>query len=473
MAITKLEILKAVGTSFFYWITGILFDRVLQSGTGISPSNYGSIVLGVGTAAVGTLVLYDIFRPRSAEKPKAEDAQQSPHELLRGIDLYRTPAERDTKPPLFLSAESHVYILAIDGGMLVMKFYAEILDMCRKGKVFEFLLLDNKSKFLDGVEDCWSFMGDSHTVLATSLETLSNIRKEIPSSSRTNLQVKFYDLLPIHSMTIIDPESDDAEMQVTLHRYDTHNWSFLRISKREQPDLFKSYWDSYRFVEAKSSEWREIASSAQQSLSENKTQLLNALNDGYESLALATKPEAKKFALESIRGQLHRLCFGDIRSIKWDNDVRNSLTRYFTLLSGMVSDAQVAAGSSMGLSYLFRKEDPETIEIMRKVLKEPFDNAYQKATLWDMPECPFVFNTLVGLHAYEASYVNQLIDDVLVGLKPKFVAFARSLDLDLRRDLQVKSDYPKIQKHLVRKVEEYEGNNPEAVTRAKQLAQIS
>jgi hypothetical protein len=72
--------------------------------------------------------------------------------------------------------------------------------------------------------------------------------KEAPMAK---LEIKFVDLLPIHSMIIIDPESDDAFIQVTNYQHYIHSWVSLAFSKKDQPNLFQSYWKSYEYAESK------------------------------------------------------------------------------------------------------------------------------------------------------------------------------------------------------------------------------
>jgi hypothetical protein len=169
--------------------------------------------------------------------------------LPNGVIFYATKNELDKAGPLFLRANSRVVILAIDSGLFVQNYYAKIREMCLAGKVFQFLLMDEESILLTRVQTSWGFMGDAQKVLRSALGVLAQIRASLPDSHKANLQIKFYDLIPLHSITIIDPDGPDSVMQVTLHRYNSHDWSYLVVSKRTQPLLFDSYFQSFRFVE--------------------------------------------------------------------------------------------------------------------------------------------------------------------------------------------------------------------------------
>ncbi len=227
-----------MGISLFYWITGVIFDRVLSTSTGYTTETYEMIALGGGTAIVGTLVLYDIFRPRKIET-KSKDA-------MKGIRIYRNETELKTELPLqtlFSKAKSRINILAMDAGISVRAGREPLREALKRGVEVRFVLVDEEAEdLLTEVGRAWPLGGDASETLQEALTGLRTIKKEVPDG---RLTVRFFKSLPIHSIIIID----DTFMQVTTYRYGTHSWTSLVFSEKDQPELFKAYIDSYKFVD--------------------------------------------------------------------------------------------------------------------------------------------------------------------------------------------------------------------------------
>jgi len=170
----------------------------------------------------------------------------------QGIEIYRNNDELPPLSTLFSKAKTRVNILAIDAGVVTKKSYPDFIELLKKGIIVRFVLLDEDAKpLLDEVTKAWPFAGKAFDVLQESLRMLCQIKKEVLKEvPKAKLEIKFVNLLPIHSMIIIDPESEHAFIQVTNYHYNIHSWVSLAFSRIDQPELFQSYLKSYQYVES-------------------------------------------------------------------------------------------------------------------------------------------------------------------------------------------------------------------------------
>jgi hypothetical protein len=87
-----------------------------------------------------------------------------------------------------------------------------------------------------------------------SLEQLRKLKQSLSDLERGRLDVRTHDLLPFHTIVAVDAKSDSGLLNVEYYIYgtDSQPWISLRISKKNQPQLFEKYWKSYEYVHERS-----------------------------------------------------------------------------------------------------------------------------------------------------------------------------------------------------------------------------
>src|SRR5205807_3445699 len=121
---------------------------------------------------------------------------------------------------LFSKAKTRINLIAIDAGIATKANHRAFYDALARGVIMTILVLDEESKsLLHEVEKAWPIGGNAYETLQESLKRLCLLKEQLP---KAKLEIRFVDLLPVHSMIVIDPESESATMQVTLHQYNSH-----------------------------------------------------------------------------------------------------------------------------------------------------------------------------------------------------------------------------------------------------------
>lgn len=88
-------------------------------------------------------------------------------------------------------------------------------------------------------------------VLERTLLSLQRKRLELPKDEQHRLVIRAYKtIFPTYSMILIDPNTENGQIQVEEHLAGIHADSrrVLLVEKKKQPELFEIYYKSYRYV---------------------------------------------------------------------------------------------------------------------------------------------------------------------------------------------------------------------------------
>ncbi len=240
---TPRDYILALITLFLSWLGYKFFDEatnLLESPTTATSPIQGIIGIAgiVAGAIIATYLLYRVWNWWKTFAP-----------LIRGVAISRSPEELPSFSKLFSGVRTRVIVLAMDAGISTKKNYPVFRGLLDKGIVMQFFLIDPNSTLLDAIGKAWP-IADARQSLKDSLDKLCEIKKGLSDRNRPNLKITFFDLLPIHSMVIVDPEGLNPKMQITGYQYNSHEWLSLIFSKNDQPTLYERYWQSYLFVES-------------------------------------------------------------------------------------------------------------------------------------------------------------------------------------------------------------------------------
>lgn len=183
-------------------------------------------------------------------------------------------------PQLFSEAKSEVYVLSVTNEVF-RQYVGDIVNLLKDNKRITFLFLKTKDQeLIQKLEDGFNSAntaGQVDGVISMLKKAQSN--PELTDEQKKNLEIRTYDLIPLHSIIAIDPKTDDGRMQVEFYayRHDPTSRPNLVISKRKDPNLFKLYWTSLRFV----LEHSEILDGSSKSLQET-TMFLSADKPQYQ-----------------------------------------------------------------------------------------------------------------------------------------------------------------------------------------------
>jgi len=124
-----------------------------------------------------------------------------------------------------------------------------IIDLLKQGKHIRFILLSPTSDLVKRLEDAIVDVNIKNQI-QQSLEQLLKLKQSLSDIERGRLDIRTHDLLPFHTIIAIDAKSDSGLLNVEYYVYgtDSRSWVSLRISKKNQPQLFEKYWKSYEYV---------------------------------------------------------------------------------------------------------------------------------------------------------------------------------------------------------------------------------
>jgi hypothetical protein len=179
--------------------------------------------------------------------------------LLAGMEFY--PSRKELQARVLLEdlvegAHSSVDLL----GFTLESWSVGVRDTIRKslkdGKHFRFIILSPAFKCMKEADDLNQKI-NLQTRISESLGMLQTIKSESSDIERGRLDIRIHDLLPIHSIVVIDAESDRGVIYVEYYVYgtDSRSWVTFSISKKEQSALFERYWQSYKYVWERSKIW--------------------------------------------------------------------------------------------------------------------------------------------------------------------------------------------------------------------------
>jgi len=199
------------------------------------------VVFAVIGATVFSVLLLQRWRNRDGEK-------ETTIPFYKQSDLHRLPE--------FLSKGTELYLVGITLQEL-QQTSKTITNALRKpnGKV-NVLVCDPHHRFMRKIEQV--VYGRKKTVkplktgekISSTLSVLENVKHDDSLSELqiNSLQIRTHELIPTHTLVILDPSSDSAVMQVEPYPFgiDREERRVFRIYKRKQAELFNIYWQSFQ-----------------------------------------------------------------------------------------------------------------------------------------------------------------------------------------------------------------------------------
>jgi hypothetical protein len=167
----------------------------------------------------------------------------------RAIRFYASRKDLPELETRLLQAKREIGILGITLEYLSRQYADIIKQLLCKGVHMKFLTLNPNSELVGRVEKAMATTRVKEAIIA-SLETLCLIKQELGSIEKSRVEIRTFDLLPIHSIIVVDPNSDDANILVESYLYNTdpRSRSIIIVSKRDNEAVYMKYWNSYRFV---------------------------------------------------------------------------------------------------------------------------------------------------------------------------------------------------------------------------------
>ncbi len=219
-------------------------------------ANLTDLWIWIAAAILGSAFALLTSRFKIADGDKAQEPS-APYPRPLGLEiLTREQLDRARSfKEYLLSAKSALFLSAINGGgfmhqsdtfkeLLRRKDFRITILVVRRDPTM--MQLNERTFDSPGVEGVWK----------GALATFNGIKtdKELGEDERNRFLIKTHDLLPLESMVIIDPESEDGKMQVETYVYGkaTPSRPNIALTKRDQRDLFEVYWESYEWALRKS-----------------------------------------------------------------------------------------------------------------------------------------------------------------------------------------------------------------------------
>jgi hypothetical protein len=178
--------------------------------------------------------------------------------LLAGLEFYPSRKELPSIEGVIETAKSSVDVLAF-----TVEHWADAAGPIAKAvgddahiKHFRFILLNPESRFMKEVVE----LNKRTTIpdrISESLDKLQKIKNGLNDIQKGRLDIRIHDSLPIHSIIAIDAESDSGLIYVENYIHDSapRQWVTLRISRKEQGELFQKYWQGYQYIWERSKAW--------------------------------------------------------------------------------------------------------------------------------------------------------------------------------------------------------------------------
>jgi hypothetical protein len=122
------------------------------------------------------------------------------------------------------------------------------------------LICDPNSKLMEPIENLVDSRNTSQRIEGT-LGMLQQMRESIKLSEKDkhNLEIRTYDVIPTHSMIILDPATDSiGVMQIEPYAYETaqEERGIFMILKRKQKKLFEVYSRAFNNMWNKGKEYK-------------------------------------------------------------------------------------------------------------------------------------------------------------------------------------------------------------------------
>jgi hypothetical protein len=227
-----------------------------------------AIAIGIITAAcaVTGFVVYLLMKRQkkghklseAAKQPAAaiRKANEQPepslaeNELMEGVWFHKKRSD-DVLKDFVEQVKSEYIVIATTFG----KFgYAEyrLREVLAKKATLSFYVLEPDAETLPAAQSAKLVARNTRAEAVERLVKFCDLRKELSKDDQRRFRLFKYKEPPIHSMMIIDPQSDHAMLQIESYLYDTdeplEQRPSLVISKAKQPELFDNYYRTARWI---------------------------------------------------------------------------------------------------------------------------------------------------------------------------------------------------------------------------------
>lgn len=132
-------------------------------------------------------------------------------------------------------------------------FKAHIIDLLRKGVTVQSYLLDPETQearmYFDDRAKVQTFEKDAISETKRNIERLRALCQEFEGMKLAgSFEIFLYKHIPFSQILVVDSKMDGAKMMVSHYLYGVGraNCPVMEFSKKDQPQLFNKYWESFQ-----------------------------------------------------------------------------------------------------------------------------------------------------------------------------------------------------------------------------------
>jgi hypothetical protein len=168
---------------------------------------------------------------------------------LAGVDFYPSREELPSLKRVLERAKAEIFLLGFSLETVGTQNRDTIRSLLLSGVRIIFLVLSPTSSLVNPVEEAFSAASIAKAIERV-VDELNNIRSGLPVSNRNLLEIRTHDLVPVHNIIAVDPNSDNGLIRAETYLYgqSSRSWISVDVLKKENPELFMKYWNSYKFV---------------------------------------------------------------------------------------------------------------------------------------------------------------------------------------------------------------------------------
>jgi len=210
----------------------------------VNPLTLVFLILAI-IAAI--LLIRRVIKVLQARKHKLIESDKK-HVEHGGVQFY---ACRDELPKLgdfLLEAKQEIWFMGVSLEKVVGQTAEAFKKKIREGVSIKFLFLDPESSLIKSWDN--AMITATKKAIEGSIERLCDLKSRLPEDERQKLEIILYDLIPFNTFILLDPKTENAKALIELYLYKTEpdQRPSILVTKEEQPDLFKTYWESCQFA---------------------------------------------------------------------------------------------------------------------------------------------------------------------------------------------------------------------------------
>ncbi len=172
------------------------------------------------------------------------------------IDFYSSREELPLLKKTLSQAKQEIIFIGVTLEKLIGQEASTIKDTIQRGVHMKFLILNSESVQL--IKQDKNMISSTKHAITSQLVRICKIKSELTASNINKCEIRTYDSPLFYSITLSDPNSDNATMLVEFQLYDsdTELRPSILISKRKQKKLFNEYLKSYNYILDQSIEYQ-------------------------------------------------------------------------------------------------------------------------------------------------------------------------------------------------------------------------